>query len=169
MSTPAGRLPMKAEYINPFIESAEDVFDKMLNVAIKREGARVGTGAVERLGETLTSVIGISGAAIGVVALSFPRDTALVLAGRFMGTEVDDVTPEVTDALSEVANMVGGSAKAKFELDPPPELSLPTVVQGTDYKVRFPTKSVWVEVPFSSPAGDFVMEVSFTTRNGQGG
>jgi chemotaxis protein CheX len=153
---------VQAQHINPFIESVESVFHMMLNTQVKRLKARAGSGSVDRPGQTITSVIGISGTATGVVALSFPRPTALRLATRFLDGGPANLDDEIVDALSEMANMVGGSAKSKFDLDPPPELSLPTVVEGTDYRMKFPTKSVWIEVPFESPEGSFVMEVSFT-------
>jgi chemotaxis protein CheX len=136
----------------------------MLGTTLQRQQLRASSDGFDRPGETLTSIIGISGQATGVIALCFPRDTALKLAGRFLSTGITEVNGEVTDALAEVANMVGGSAKSKFELDPPPELSLPTVIEGRDYKMRYPTKSAWIEVPFASDAGDFVMEISFSTN-----
>jgi chemotaxis protein CheX len=152
---------VKAEYINAFVESIGNVFEMMLSTPLQRRQLRASTTGFERVGETLTSVIGISGKASGVVALVFPNKTAMELAKRFLGCEVNDENGAVTDALAELVNMVGGSAKAKFNLDPPPELSLPTVIAGHDYKMRYPTKSAWFEVPFSSNAGDFVMELSF--------
>jgi len=56
---------------------------------------------------------------------------------------------------------VAGSAKAKFNADPPLQLGLPTVVEGVTYRVKYPSKSIWLEVPFSSDAGDFSMEVTY--------
>lgn len=153
---------MKAEYINPFIQSIESVFDTMLSTSIQRLQARATKDGSIRPGPWLSSIIGISGQAHGAVALSFPRETALKIAGQFLANDFAEVTEEVTDALAELANMVGGGAKSKFDLDPPPELSLPTVVEGHDYKTKFPTKSVWVEIPFASNTGEFVMEVSFS-------
>ena len=153
---------MKAQYINPFIESIETVFDTMLSTSIQRLNARATKDGSVHEGDWLTSIIGISGQASGAVALSFPKATALQLAGTFLSTEIAEINDEVTDAIAELANMVGGSAKAKFDLEPPPELSLPTVVTGHDYKTKFPTKSVWIEVPFGSPVGEFLMEVSFS-------
>ena len=38
---------------------------------------------------------------------------------------------------------------------------LPTVVQGSAYKLKYPSKSVWLEVPFTCEAGDFVMEFTY--------
>lgn len=155
---------MKAQYINPFIESVDGVFSTMLKMPVKRLQARATADGTIKRGDWLTSIIGISGVASGVVALSFPRSTALQVAGRFLSADIQQMTPEASDALAELANIVAGSAKSKFELDPPPELSLPTVIEGHDYKTKFPTKSVWVEVPFSCHAGEFVMEVSFSTN-----
>lgn len=153
---------MKAEYINPFILSIEEVFRTMLQTSLQRKETRVGQGVISRNGETVSSVIGISGVATGVVALCFPRKTALGLAGRFLQADPADLNGEVADALAELANMVGGSAKSRFDFDPPPELSLPTVLEGDDYRVKFPTKSVWVEIEFDSPEGGFIMDVSFS-------
>lgn len=153
---------MKAEYINPFIASIDSVFNTMLHTTLERQQMRVGCDAIVRKGQTLTSIIGISGAASGVVALSFPLPTALALAGKFIGTQFTEVTGEVTDALAELVNIVGGSAKSKFELDPPPELSMPTVVEGCDYRMKYPTTSAWVEIPFKTPVGEFSMDVSFS-------
>jgi len=87
--------------------------------------------------------------------------SALKLAGRMLGSEMSTMSEEVTDAVAELVNMVAGSAKAKFQHDPPLELGLPTVVEGTGYKLRYPSKSVWLEVPFSSDAGDFTLEVTY--------
>jgi len=153
---------LKAEYINPFVEAICAVSEMMLGTTLQRKQLRASSDGFKRAGETLTSIIGISGEASGVIALCFPKPTALQFAGRFLSMDIVEVTAEVTDALAELANMVGGSAKSKFNLNPPPELSLPTVIEGQDYKMRYPTKSAWIEVPFTSDAGDFVMEISFS-------
>jgi hypothetical protein len=34
-------------------------------------------------------------------------------------------------------------------------------VEGTGYKLRYPSRSVWLEVRFSSNAGSFTMEVTY--------
>lgn len=151
---------MDVSYINPFIEAVDAVFSTMLNVKPRRNGLKVSDG--QATGAVLTSLVGLSGQVSGVVALRFPPPTALTLAGRLLGTEMKQVNDEVTDAIAELVNMVAGSAKARFNHDPPLELGLPTVVEGTGYKLKYPTKSVWLEVPFSSDAGEFTMEVTYS-------
>lgn len=152
---------MNVKYINPFIESVCAVFETMLGVSPRREKVRIPLAPRENGPNMLTSIVGISGGASGVVALRFPMDTALQLAGKFLGTQYTESNDEVIDAISELANMVAGSAKAKFELDPAPQLGLPSVIEGCGYKVRYPAKAAWLEVPFTSPVGDFSMEVTF--------
>jgi chemotaxis protein CheX len=146
-------------YVNPFVESVGSVFTTMLGVRPQRQAVRISNGGVN--GPRLTSLIGISGRMHGCVALCFPPETALKLASKMLGTEITEVNSEVIDAISELVNIVAGSAKAKFDADPPLQLGLPTVVEGATYHVKYPSKSVWLEVPFSSDAGDFSMEVTY--------
>jgi len=148
-------------YINPFVEGVDSVFQMMLDLAPKRCPVKVSNGDGNGTGASLTSLVGISGQVQGVVVLRFPPTTALQLAGRMLGTEMGAVNDEVVDAVSEIVNMVAGSAKAKFNFDPPLELGLPTVVEGCEYKVKYPSKSVWLEVPFESDAGKFTLELTF--------
>jgi chemotaxis protein CheX len=150
---------VNVNYINPFIEAVDSVFNTMLSVRPKRNGVKVSNEQSDT--PSLTSLVGLSGQVSGVVALRFPPETALSLAGRMLGTELPKVNEEVVDAISELVNMVAGSAKAKFDHDPPLELGLPTVVEGAGYKLKYPSKSVWLEVAFTSDAGAFSMEVTY--------
>ena len=153
---------MDVKYINPFIEAVDSVFRTMLSVEPKRKQIRV--SATQSSGQLLTSLVGISGQVSGVVALRFPPTTALRLAGRMLDAEPTEVNEEVIDAISELANMVAGSAKAKFNHDPPLQLGMPTVVEGSGYRLKYPSGSIWLEVPFSSEAGDFSMEVTYNPK-----
>ncbi len=153
---------MDVKCINPFVESVDTVFQTMLNVQPQRQKLKIGDG--QGKGAAVTSLVGISGQVQGVVVLRFPAETALEIAERMLGTEVSVVNAEVVDAVSEIVNMVAGSAKAKFDYDPPLELGLPTVVQGSDYKVKYPSGTTWLEVPFESEAGNFAMELTFESN-----
>jgi chemotaxis protein CheX len=150
-----------ANRINPFIEAVDTVFTTMLHLQPKRNGVRVNHGEQGRDNPSITSLVGLSGQISGVVALRFPPATALSVANRLLGSEIGQVNDEVVDVISELVNMVAGSAKAKFDFDPPLELGLPTVVEGAGYKLKYPSKSVWLEVGFASDAGAFSMEVTY--------
>jgi len=146
-------------FINPFVQGIDSVFQTMLSIQPKRRPVKIDRASGN--GAALTSLVGLSGQVQGVVVLRFPLDTALRLAGRMLATEINEVNEEVVDAISEIVNMVAGSAKAKLGYDPPLNLGLPTVVQGDNYRMRYPTGSTWLKVPFESEVGEFALEVTF--------
>jgi len=158
---------MNVEYINPFIESVYDLFTTMLGCEAKRGEIDV----VDTTGDVrdIVALVGLSGPASGTLSMSFPVNTAMAIASRMLGMDVKIVDNTVSDAVAEVVNIVGGGAKAKL-VDgnhEPIELSLPTVVRGNSYTVDYPSRSVWLEVPFTSDLGEFSMRVTFQTKNGK--
>lgn len=154
---------MDVHFINPFVEGVDSVFQTMLQVEPKRCPVQVGHKGNGH-SAALTSLVGISGQVQGVVVLRFPPETALQLASRMLGTNLDTVNDEVVDAIAEIVNMVAGSAKAKFNCDPPLDLGLPTVVLGSNYKVKYPSGATWLKVPFESEAGNFTLELTFESH-----
>ncbi|MGD8450820.1 MAG: chemotaxis protein CheX [Phycisphaerae bacterium] len=157
---------MRADCINPFVESLCDVFATMLDTPVKRRNLELGQSSILAEGRHLTSLIGISGEVSGVVALCFPHETALSVTTRLLHVERPIEDEAVTDALAELANMVAGSAKAKLNLAVPATLGLPSVVEGTNYRTRFPANTASISLVFGSDAGDFSMEVSFAQPGG---
>jgi len=158
---------MNVEYINPFIESVYDLFTTMLGCEAKRGEIDV----VDTTGDVrdIVALVGLSGPASGTLSMSFPVNTAMAIASRMLGMDVKIVDNTVSDAVAEVVNIVGGGAKAKL-VDgnhEPIELSLPTVVRGNSYTVDYPSRSVWLEVPFTSDLGEFSMRVTFQKKNGK--
>ncbi|MCC7492809.1 MAG: chemotaxis protein CheX [Fimbriimonadaceae bacterium] len=157
---------MNVKLINPFIESVYELFATMLNCGVSR-----GDVTLSKLGgdpKHLVALIGLSGPARGTVALSLPVDTSLQLTGRLLGPVPTEVNDDVADAVAEMANMIAGSAKAKLGADTgtPINLGLPTVVTGSDYKVVYPSDTVWLDVPFQSELGQFSLRVTFEFSNG---
>lgn len=156
---------MKAEYINPFIDSVHNLFETMLAASVSRGTPDVTDGNGNP--RDITALIGLSGTVKGTVALAFPVKTALNLVSRLLGMNIDTVDDTVTDGLGELVNMVAGGAKAKFsELKGPPiNLSLPTIVRGSSYTVNYPTGSMWLELPFESDLGVFYLRVTLVFDN----
>ena len=156
---------MKAEYINPFIESVCNLYNTMLDANVSRGKPDVTDGNGNP--RDITALIGLSGTVKGTVALAFPVKTALNLVSRLLGMEIHAVDETVTDGLGELVNMVAGGAKAKFsELEGPPiNLSLPTIVRGSNYIVNYPTGSMWLELPFESDLGNFYLRVTLVFEN----
>ncbi|HYH48768.1 MAG TPA: chemotaxis protein CheX [Acidimicrobiia bacterium] len=93
-----------------------------------------GSGAAAR---TFTGCVQITGAWEGAVTVHCSEELAKVLTAAMFMVDAQDTTPEeVTDALGELANMVGGNVKAL--LPEPCRISLPAVADGMDYRLSVP-------------------------------
>ena len=147
---------MKVEYINPFIASTTAAFSTMLGVEVIRGDISIKQGCQPR--HEINGIIGLSGKAVGVVALSVGRDVAFGVTEKMLGERPAEIDANVTDAIGEMANIVAGGAKAhldKYEL----RVSLPTVVVGKSHFIEFPSKVTPISIPFDSQWGPLVIEV----------
>ena len=116
---------MKAEYINPFLESARIVIEQMVNV-------RPVTGKLE-IKEILVIKqytliqIGVTGQIVGDIVFGLHETVALKLVSAMMGgyvlTEMDEMGQS---AISELGNMISGNASTmlfnqgvKVDITPP--------------------------------------------------
>ena len=155
---------MKAELINPFIESVQEVFETMLDVKATR--GEVSISHENKGAGDILALIGLSGDTKGTVAVSFPKETALQVVGRITGTEFDSVDDTVVDGIAEIINMIAGGAKAKLgtESGKPIDMGLPSVVRGSDFHIDYPKNTIWLEVPFDTNLGSFVMRVTFESN-----
>jgi len=151
---------MKAEYINPFIESVYNLFEMMLGCSVERGEPGLSKGDANP--RDITALIGLSGTVKGTVALGFPVETALKMVSRLLGMEIKTVDETIIDGVGELVNIVAGGAKAKFSEfhGPPINLSIPTIVRGSNYTVNYPSGSTWLEIPFESDLGDFNLRVT---------
>lgn len=149
---------MKADNINPFIESVAETFENMLECSVETAGpvlSEDSEGSPDIIG-----VIGLSGTAQGIVALKLPVKTALTVIGKMIGVEIRGIDSSIIDGVGELVNIIAGNAKAKFK-GHAISLSLPTVVRGSIYKLTNLSNTVWLTVPFKSALGNFSLSVCF--------
>lgn len=125
-----------------------DIFEAML-------GLPVAEGSVEMDGaRRLTACVQISGGWEGAVAVDCTEALARRVTASMLGMEEGDASPEdVRDAIGEVANVAGGNVKALLGVDC--ALSLPTVTEGVDLRLRVPGMRVVVELGFESEREPF--------------
>jgi chemotaxis protein CheX len=127
----------------------DSIFSTMLDVPVRAIDCDVPV-----LKDKVTSSVYLEGPWNGAVSLICSRAHACQLASRFMGVdppaEVDD---DVRDALGELANMIGGNIKSC--LGPEMQLSLPSVIDGSDYEIRVCGSEVRDHIRFESPDGEF--------------
>ncbi len=151
---------MRAEYINPFIESLVTTFRTMLAQEVTR--GEMWVKRDETPLHELSGVIGLSGKAVGSVVLSLSAELAMKAASHMLMDQITEVNDDVTDAVGELANMVAGAAKAQLaEYDM--SVSLPNVITGTNHHIRFPSEVDPICIAFNCEWGPMVLEVGLAS------
>lgn len=153
---------MDVHYINPFIQSAQNVFQTMLDSPLKRLKLSLKQSASPS--HDVSGVIGLSGKVCGSVVFSLSRTVALAVVKQMLDLEVNEINAEVADAIGELTNMIAGGAKPSFPED---ELSigLPNVIAGRNHVVMFPGNVRPICVDFETLWGPVSLEIGFDTRN----
>jgi chemotaxis protein CheX len=109
-------------------------------------------------GDRLTSAVHLTGSWNGAVLMECDRRQACRFAGRFLSMEPADTFDDVVrDVLGELANMIGGNLKCV--LTQGIRLSMPSVVDGSDYSVRVCGSRVQERLTFQSEEGLFWITV----------
>lgn len=141
--------------INPaeLTQIVESVFQTMLNLDVAKCGSPWFPG-----GDRLTSFVHLSGTWNGAVLLECSRGQACRFAGRFISAQtpgsVDDVVRAV---LAELANMIGGNLKCVIA--PGIHLSMPSVVDGSDYSLLVCGAKLQEQLAFDCAEGLFWVTV----------
>ena len=96
-----------------------------------------------------TGLIQVAGACEGAVVCIMPNDLVRRVAALMFDTDPEKLTLGLLhDALGEITNMIGGNLKAL--LPGPSFLSLPVVIEGSDYTLCVPAAKPVVEAAFVS-------------------
>ncbi len=155
-------MTMKVEHINPFLNSVSSTFETMLSAEATRGDISLGNAKQRKF--PISGLIGMSGNASGVVVINLSEQVALKIATTMLMEEQTEVNDDVLDAVGEIANIVAGQAKIELE-QYNLSVSLPNVITGQDYEVRFPADTPPVVVPFETTFGPICIEVGFTTSD----
>lgn len=98
-------------------------------------------------GETITSLVTITGAWNGAVIAQFPTPLAGRLTCALLRSDVAPSDDEIHDALGELVNIMAGNIKAL--LPEPSQLSMPAVAFGSDYGMNVIGSRTIARVPFT--------------------
>ncbi|MDC7223239.1 MAG: chemotaxis protein CheX [Spirochaetales bacterium] len=151
---------MKAVHINPFLDSTIHLFESMLGQA-PRVGQKTVLNNMQRHRWDISGVIGVTGAAEGVVALRLTQRLVEGLLEK-SGVETSDEMEQrevISSMVGEMTNVISGNALGQireFDLD----ITVPFVVQGKDHTISWPSNNPIIAIPFSSPVGHFEVDVS---------
>ena len=140
-------LPLQL-YRTDLIRIVVSVFQTMLNME-----AEPVPNVWESGRDIITGAVYIAGAWRGAVLIECKPAQALDFARRFTGVEAPLGMEDMRDMLGELTNMLAGNLKSVW-----PHgvcLSMPSVVQGTDYLLRVCGEWAAEQIHFLSPAGSF--------------
>lgn len=96
----------------------------------------------------------------GSFIISFSKSGMLQIYNNMLGEQQTDITPEVKDAVGEIANMVYGSSKTLLNQNGYQfQMALPTVVLGEYFPAK-DTQGVTLVIPFSfQPDQNFFVQI----------
>ncbi len=136
-------------YRADLVQIVESVFATMLDLPI--ESAPPPTAPP---GDILTAVEHFAGDWRGAVLLECTRDQAFEFTHRLMCIDrPSSMNDDVRDAMGELANMLAGNLKSV--LPHGVGLSMPSVVEGTDYSLRVCGGNLIDRMSFRSALGPF--------------
>ena len=95
---------------------------------------------------SVTGTVGIAGAVQASLTLRCSRVTAAGIASQMLGI-AEQAQAHACDAVGEICNMVAGHFKAKIGLEAECMLSVPLVIEGSDYRVQPVNGAARIEVP----------------------
>ena len=153
-------MSIKAEFINPFLESTVSVFTTMASIrpvagtpSVKKEAAVVGD---------VSAIVGITGEAEGSLCLTFTRHCILYIVSRMFGEKKLEIDEEVKDAVGELTNLISGvSSRALEGIGHHFQGAIPSIISGHSHEIRHMTEGPILSIPFSTDAGNFTVEVCF--------
>jgi chemotaxis protein CheX len=136
-------------YRDDLARIVQSVFSTMMDVEVA-----VSAAPWTHTSDTITSAVQFVGAWKGAALVECRAPQAFQLAARFMGIDVPvEIDEEVRDVMGELANMVAGNLKSL--LPHGVDLSMPTVVVGSDYSLHICGVGSVERMTFSSATGDF--------------
>ena len=131
---------MRVEYINPFVEAANNVLSEVLAGEVNRGDLYLKSTSMPVMG--VATLVGLAGDVEGRVLFDMSMDTALKIASKMNGEELTEFDELVKATITEVANMITGQAVTKlhdlgFKFDlTPPSLFTGEKMEVSDHEVE---------------------------------
>jgi chemotaxis protein CheX len=144
-----------------FSDATVKVFDTMLSVKVAcKEPKVLAEGSPT---SDVTGIITFSGDLVGAMLVTFPTATAKAVVKRFASREAGVRDPDFLDAVGELANIIAGQAKNRYD-DTNAMISIPSVVCGQDHYVNRRKQCPWVVIGADCELGKFIVAVSIQEK-----
>lgn len=152
---------MKAEYINPFLESARIVIEQVAN--IRPTTGQLGVKDVKFVENYIWIQIGMTGQMEGDIVFGLAEEVALKVVSAMMGgfviTEMDEMGKS---AISELGNMISGNASTMlFNQGVRVDITPPKLVQSVTAAGFVPKKALTIPLIMES-IGELDIQVLIT-------
>jgi chemotaxis protein CheX len=149
---------MNVKFVNPFLEGTISVLKTMAFVEPTAGKPYLKKDCMAR--GDISGIIGLTGEAMGSLALSFSESCILRIVSNMLGEEINGINGDIKDAVGEITNMVSGVARKHLEADGFNIIAaIPTVVSGKDHSILHVMGGPSIIIPFVIDAGPFVVDV----------
>lgn len=137
--------------------SVEEIFSTMVMMPVNYVDER--SGLNNPLTNSITAIIGFTGARKGLLAVHMPFDVAFAVTSSFLMMDVSELNEVVEDAIGELANMLGGEIKNILsnggkDID----LSVPSTISGQSYDFQAGRENERHIAHFTVEAGKFSVD-----------
>lgn len=152
---------MKAEFANPFIKSAAEVFELEAGVKLSRKDMKLKNSPAPSF--PVCIILGITGAVRGQVVYGMDETFAYELTRKMLpGKLPADVKKLVNSNISELANMITGRASIELAGDHDViHITPPAVFTGTFFSVDFLSVPT-ITIGFLSAIGGLEINIALT-------
>jgi chemotaxis protein CheX len=120
---------VRAEFINPFLQAANEVLESELGASPQR--GQVGLQKSAYTTDDVTAVIGVTGQVQGVVLYVMTETTARAIVSKMMGQEFTEFDALAQSGIGEIGNVITGRATVLLaEAGYPSDLAPPMLIVG---------------------------------------
>ncbi len=154
---------MDQRILRSIIASTQDVFKTMVFQEIHEGEASEQANPQHRY--DLSGVIGLSGPASGAVCVHFSKELAAEVASSMLGQPVAADSEDTRQTVSELTNMIAGGMRNELSKDSVEfDISIPTVISGSDHRTEMRVEAASLSVPFNHKSGTFVVEACIAIK-----
>jgi len=150
---------MNADFVNPFLSSTIELFERTFGITPQPGEIFLDERARKHRWD-VSAVMVLTGNAIGVVAIRLTRLLADKLLQRSgVQWEGEEERESLCDGMvAEMVNIISGNASGQlsgYDI----EISVPIVIQGENHTISWPERAPILGVPFSSDIGPFLIDI----------
>ncbi len=115
----------------------------------------------KNLGDGVVGIISFMGDANYIIMLALPKNSAIAMASKFCGFDIDYDSPDMGDVVGELSNVLAGDIIARMNKEGLKiTMSLPTIMRGHDVEPLLPRGLPLEKLGFSMEEGAFMLKIA---------